>query len=262
MTSLADRTITELRRVYDDLADRVPTLTPEDLARPSGAEEWTVAQVLSHLGSAGEIRRAGLRAALTGADAPGPDFNPSVWDRWNALTPREQADGYLASEGETLELVEGLTADQREQLRVDVGFLPAPIPLATLTGMWLNEAAQHSWDVRVAFDAEAEVDAAAAAVVLEHLSGGLGFLLGFAAQVDTLPHPGVVALGDTGLSLTLGERAVLSDDAGPATASFNGGAGSAVRLLGGRLRQIYTPPGLTVEGDLDLDDLRRVFPGY
>ena len=32
---------------------------------------------------------------------------------------------------------------------MQLGFLPAPIPLATALGMRLNEAALHGWDVRV-----------------------------------------------------------------------------------------------------------------
>ena len=63
MSQLVDRTIAALRSEYDTLADLVRTLTDEQLAAPSGAAEWTVAQVLSHLGSGAEIGRAPIARA-------------------------------------------------------------------------------------------------------------------------------------------------------------------------------------------------------
>ncbi len=95
MSTLADRSIAALRTTHDELAAVVPTLPDEQLTGPSGASEWTVAQVLSHLGSGAEIALAGYRAALDGEPAPGQDFNESVWDRWNALSPEQQATGFL-----------------------------------------------------------------------------------------------------------------------------------------------------------------------
>lgn len=262
MTTLADRTITELRRVHDDLAARVAALTDDDLTRTSGASDWTVAQVLSHLGSAAEIRTAGLHAALTGAEAPGPDFNPGVWDGWNAKGPRQQANDYVASEAAGLALVEGLTAGQRAELLVPVGFLPQPLDVASWGGLWLNEAAQHSWDVRVATDPDARVDSAAADVLLEHFTGALGFLLGFSGKADALSEQAVVALGDSGLQLQVTDTVALTSGGVPSTATFTGGSESVIRLLGGRLKPPYLPGDLTVAGNVTLDDLRRVFPGY
>ena len=95
MTSSADRAINALRTGHDSLTALVQTLTPEQIAGPSGgASEWSVAQVLSHLGSGAEIGLAGLEASLTDAPAPGSDFNNSVWDRWNAKAPQDQADRF------------------------------------------------------------------------------------------------------------------------------------------------------------------------
>ena len=79
MTTLIDRTIAALRTNHDDLSALVRRLDAADLERLSSASEWTVAQVLSHLGSGAEIGLASLRAALTGEDAPAQDFNQSVW---------------------------------------------------------------------------------------------------------------------------------------------------------------------------------------
>ena len=70
--TLTDRTIAGLRHVHDHLADVVGSLTEEQLAARSGAEEWTVATTLSHMGSGSEINRyVLLRAIGEDVDAPG-----------------------------------------------------------------------------------------------------------------------------------------------------------------------------------------------
>ena len=50
MTTLAEQTIDADHHTYERLATLVATLTDDQLTVPSAASEWTVAQVLSHLG--------------------------------------------------------------------------------------------------------------------------------------------------------------------------------------------------------------------
>src|SRR4051794_41870797 len=90
MTTLADETIGADHRTFERLARLVGTLTDDQLTQPSGASEWTVAQVLSHLGSGAEITLDTLRAAQAGVDRA-PDANAAGWGRWNAKSPRGQA---------------------------------------------------------------------------------------------------------------------------------------------------------------------------
>jgi uncharacterized protein (TIGR03083 family) len=262
MTTLADRSIAVLRATHDDLAALVPGLTDEQLTGPSGASEWTVAQVLSHLGSGAEIGLATLQTALTAGPAAGPDFNQSVWDRWNAMSPREQATNYLDHDARLVAAFEGLTAEQRSTGQVDLGFLPEPLALASFAGMRLNEAAQHSWDVRVAFDAAAAIPADAAAVLAEHLAGGLSFLPGFIGKADALAAPVVVDVDGSGYGLVVTDKAAVVADPADPTATFTGPLEAAIRLVGGRLRPANTPESVKVTGAVTLDDLRRVFPGY
>ena len=73
-------------------------LTDEQLLDQSGASEWPVAQVLSHLGSGAEIGRDTLPRHGRGRRPPGDGFNQSVWDRWNAMSPREQANAFVESD--------------------------------------------------------------------------------------------------------------------------------------------------------------------
>lgn len=94
--TLADRTITVLRDLHDELAAVTFALTDTQLTAASGgAPAWTVVQVLSHLGSGAEISSASYAAAVTGGTPPDGDFNRAVWDRWDAKSPRAQADGFV-----------------------------------------------------------------------------------------------------------------------------------------------------------------------
>ena len=60
--------------------------------------------------------------------------------------------------------------------------------------MRLNESSLHSWDARVAVDPGAGLDEESAALLAQHFSGELGFLLGFVGKADQLSQQAVVAL--------------------------------------------------------------------
>jgi len=262
MTTLADRTIAALRATHDDLAALVPGLSDQQLTGPSGASEWTVAQVLSHLGSGAEIGLASLRGALDGSGAPAADFNQGVWDRWNAMTPQDQAAGYLEHDARLVETYEALTAEQRETSTVDLGFLPAPLSIASVAGMRLSEAAQHSWDVRVALDPTAGLPAGTAGLIAEHFTGDLAFMAGFIGKADALAKPAVVEIQGSGFGIVIADGVGLVAAPADPTATFVGPLEAAIRLVGGRLKAGYTPEGVTTTGAVSLDDLRRVFPGF
>ncbi|RYB92065.1 maleylpyruvate isomerase family mycothiol-dependent enzyme [Nocardioides oleivorans] len=259
MTDLLARTIAGLRTNHDELATLVAELSEDQLAGPSGASEWTVAQVLSHLGSGSEIMHGQLAAAIAGE--PNGVDNQTVWARWDAASPADQAAGFLEHDDRLVRALEGLDAEQRRDLRVDLGFLPEPATLSTMTGMRLNEVAQHAWDVAVAVDAAAGLEQSSAPVLVEHFTGDLAFLLGFTAKPDAAPAPARVAAGDVVLTIEDGSVG-LSDTVGDTTATFEGPTEALVRLLAGRLKPEFTPAGTTVTGNVSLDDLRRVFPGY
>lgn len=262
MTFTADAGIDALRSTHDGLVAVVRGLSDEQLLAPSGSTEWTVAQVLSHLGSGAEISAETLRSAVAGAGRLPEGFNQGVWDRWNAMSPREQADGFLVADAALLAAVESLTAEQRETLQVDLGFLPAPVPVATYVGMRLGEAAAHSWDVRVAYDEGAVIDEPTARLLVDQLGGQLGFLLGFTARADAVSEPAVVDLVGLDHDLSIGDAVALVPSGGATTATFQGGADAVARLMSGRLTAAHTPAAVTVTGNVSLEDLRRVFPGY
>jgi uncharacterized protein (TIGR03083 family) len=266
MTPLTDRTIDADSRTYQRLARLVGTLTDDDLVRPSGASEWTVAAVLSHLGSGAEITRDTLQAAQEGTDRPG-DANQAVWARWNAMSPREHADGYLRAAEDLDRALGDLDAAQRDSLRVPMAFLPEPADVDLFTGMRLNEVALHAWDVEVAFDPGAVLPDDVAALLVEQYAGPLAFLLGFAGRTAELADRPVTLTvrtvsPDGTLGLELGDQARLTGPPARSDGELRLPMHALPRLLSGRLRAADDSRGIEVEGPVSLDDLRRVFAGY
>jgi uncharacterized protein (TIGR03083 family) len=257
MTDTVARIVTSLRDQHDQIATAVHQLSEDQLTAPSGASEWTLADVLSHLGSGAEITRATILASVEGG-ADQPD-NQSVWDRWNAASPREQADGYVEHDQRLVELLEGFSAEEREAMRIDMGFLPEPAPLEVAAGMRLSEVSAHGWDVAVGLDPEATLNPDAADLLLELYAGPLSFMLGFVGRPDQLGEPAELQVGER--SVVIGDGVSVVPTGAP-TATFVGPPEAAVRMLTGRLGPSYTPADVEVTGNVTLDDLRRVFPGF
>lgn len=262
--SSADTVIAALRTGHDELAGLVSGFGDDDLARPSGAADWDLSQVLSHLGSGAEIARAALQAALDGEPNPGIDFNQSVWDRWNAMTPRERADGFVQANQRLLALYDSLDATTREKLRIDLGFLPEPVDVAAAARLRLSEFALHSWDVRVAFDEHATLPPDAAAALLH----GKPDLLGWLGKADALDGQRLVVQvtttrPDSVFALRLEEPISVDFDVPERPdGTLTLPAEAWLRLVAGRLEPRHTPADVAGTGAADLDLLRRVFPGY
>ncbi|ONI78324.1 hypothetical protein BWI15_02285 [Kribbella sp. ALI-6-A] len=258
MSELADQIIVSLRQHHDQLVEVIDGLDDEQLVAPSGASEWRICDVISHLGSGSETMLRPLAAAV-GTEVPVGD-NQAVWDRWNAMAPREQAQGYVDRGAVLVETLESLTPEQRDAVTIRRPRLPEPVPLEVAAGMRLNEVAQHTWDVTVGLDPAATVDATAAGLMLTLLSDQLSFMLGLTAKPDALSEPTEVAAGDW--ALVVDQRARILPAGTNPLATFTGTTESFYRLLGGRLAERYTPAGTEVTGSVTLDDLRRVFPGF
>jgi hypothetical protein len=94
-------------------ADRLRALvTPlDDAALEQGAypSEWTIADVLSHLGSGAVIQQRRLDDALAGRPTP-DDIGPPVWDEWNAKSPRAKADDGLRADRALVDRIAAVTA--------------------------------------------------------------------------------------------------------------------------------------------------------
>src|SRR5579872_2217553 len=84
------RWIAALRHSQDRLASLVRPLTPEQLRAPS-YHDWTIAQVLGHMGSQAEIFEGWLTAAVERTEPPGNETMQPIWDAWDGRSPDEQA---------------------------------------------------------------------------------------------------------------------------------------------------------------------------
>jgi hypothetical protein len=132
--------ISELRASQQRQAELVARITPEELRRPSFDREWTVAQLLSHMGSGAEITRDRLASALAGGGSFEPADAEKVWDRWNAMAPEQQAAEMVESDGALVDAFEGLDERTRRELRIPF-FGEIVHDVARAAAMRLNEHA-------------------------------------------------------------------------------------------------------------------------
>jgi hypothetical protein len=180
------------------------------------------------------------------------------------MTRREQADGFVRADQTVVELYESLDAATREKLRIDMGFLPAPVDVATAAGMRLREVALHVWDVRASFDPGATVPADASAALL-HTAPDMIAWIGKADQLGD--RTSVIKVTTTGPASVFALRlqapvSVDFDVPDQPDGTLTLPAEAWLRLVAGRLAPRYTPAGVVATGAADLDLLRRVFPGY
>jgi uncharacterized protein (TIGR03083 family) len=264
MTDRADQTIKALRSGHDDLATLVRDFAADDLARPSGASKWDISQVLSHLGSGAEISLATLEGALDGTGNPGGEFNQAVWARWDAMSREDRAESFLGANEALVRRYERLDERTRESLRIDLGFLPAPVDVAAAAGLRLNEFAHHTWDVKVAFDPGATLAPEATPLLFDQAAMLIGFL-GKATELGGRPM--TIAVHTTpperSFGLDVGETVTVVETPGSPDAAITAPAEWWLRLVTGRHAPQHTPATVKLTGGtITLDDLRRIFPGF
>jgi len=264
MSQQANQAITALRTGHSELAALVGGLSPDDLTRTSGAAKWDISQVLSHLGSGAEITLVTLEAALENVGSPGIEFNQTVWARWNAMAPTERAASFLRANEAVVQRFETLDDSTKDQLRIDLGFLPQPVDVATAATLRLSEFALHTWDVKIAFDPAAVLATEAVPLLLDQLS----MLIGFLGHADVLDGRATTLAvhtiaPDRSFGLDLHDTVCLVDTPQEPGGVLSTPAEAWLRLTAGRLAPQHTPPSVQLTGDtLTLDDLRRVFPGF
>ncbi|SDM10859.1 maleylpyruvate isomerase family mycothiol-dependent enzyme [Nonomuraea jiangxiensis] len=264
MTDRAAQTIKELRAELDELSALVRGFGDEDLARTSGAAEWDVSQVLSHLGSGAEITLAAFDGAVNGTGSPTMEVIRGIWARWDGMSRGERAEAFVTANEALLRRLEELDAGTREELRIELWFPGEPASVARLTGMRLSEFAHHSWDVKVAFDPAATLAPGAVELLLDQVGGMFGYVgkpeaLG-GRQVAVAVHTTAPARS---FGLDLGPAMAITGVPAEADVVLTTPAEFWLRLVYGRHAPEHTPSTVDLSGDaVTLDDLRRVFPGF
>jgi len=249
--------IQALRHSHETLQAVAGPLGAGQLERRSYASQWSIAQVLSHLGSQAEIFSLLLDAGLAGQDPPGQDAFPPIWEAWNAKSPDNQAADALRADQAVTERLESLDDAQRERLHLHA--FGMDLDTTGLARIRLGEHAVHTWDIAVVLDPAATV--APDAVVL--LVDTLGQLVTWTAKprgqrrrlrvsTSSPVRHYMLDIGETVTLMPTEGNSIRPELALPAEAF--------VRLVYGRLDPAHTPP---VEATrVDLDELRQVFPGF
>ncbi len=255
------RWIQGLRTSHDALMSQIATLSPEQLDVESYCTGWDIGQVLSHLGSGAEIGLTNLERALAGAAPLDREDFPIIWGRWNGYNPTDKAAQTVIWDRRMVSVFQGLDDSTLSSLRVP--FFGMELDAATAVGFRLSEHAVHSWDVAVTFDPEAEVLGSSVELVVDRL----GFMVARTAKPEqTAAHKHIevrTVQPERNLVLSLEDKASLEEASdGPIDGVLELPAAAMIRLVYGRLDQDHTPAAVKTEGQADLDELRRVFPGF
>lgn len=257
-TPSADVLLAAVRNSRARLVKTVTSLTPEQLREQSYDTGWSIAQVLSHIGTTSVLFSLILQAGLEGEPAPAMDLMRPIWDEWNAKSPEEQAHDGLAADGEYLAALESLTAQQRADWQLDL--FGTNRDFAGLLTMRVGEHAVHTWDVAVALDPSARLAPDAIDILIDTLGQLVGWVgkpldqqLVIGVETDNPSRNFVLTVDAEGATL---EPLDARSDADRLLALP---AEAFVRLLYGRLDPEHAPPAAD---DPILEVLRRVFVGF
>jgi uncharacterized protein (TIGR03083 family) len=249
--------IEALRHSHDTLQAVAGPLDADQLRQQSYDTEWSIAQVLSHIGSQSEIFGLFLDAGLSGQDPPGPEAFGPIWESWNGKSPQDQAADALRADEALIERLESLDDDERKRFRLSV--FGMDLDTAGFARMRLGEHAVHTWDVAVALDPAATLAPDAVGLLVDTL-GQLAARAGKPGGTQRRLH---VSTSSPVRHFTLetGEKVTLTPS------EYTEGlpelalpAEALIRLVYGRLDPAHTPPVETRRADLD--GLRQVFPGF
>ncbi|MFC1437402.1 maleylpyruvate isomerase family mycothiol-dependent enzyme [Streptacidiphilus sp. N1-10] len=251
-----DTWISAVRSSQNRFAALLAPLDAAKVQHPSYADDWSIAQVASHLGSQSEIFDLALDAGLNGTPAPGMEQFQPLWDAWNNRSPEAQvADSVKANEA-LVSRIEGLSGDDRARFRVSL--FGRDIDLAALLAMRLGEHALHTWDIAVVLDPSAVVSPDAVHLLIDVLPGTAAR----AGRAAAEPRVLAVETADPQrqFTLTTGPDVELAavPDGGPVDLVLP--AEELLRLVYGRLDQEQTSAELP--GHEVVPELLQVFPGF
>jgi uncharacterized protein (TIGR03083 family) len=226
------------------------------LTGPSFCSKWTIAQVLSHLGSGAEIGILRLHAALDNVAPPQLDELRAIWDRWDMASPREQAQWALKEDARYLEMISRLDEGQANTARTQI--LGSEASIHDLLAFRLLEHTLHVWDMQVPGDPEAVLPQNAVELLLDPLAM-------LASRIAKVPEDG------SGKDLDIHVKTVNPESLWQVTASDSEisverldpainpqalvlPAETWIRLAAGRLK--------ASEQSGELRELAKIFPGY
>jgi uncharacterized protein (TIGR03083 family) len=232
-----DAWISAVRSSQNRFAALLAPLDAEQVQHPSYADDWSIAQVASHLGSQSEIFNLALDAGLNGSPTPGMEQFQPLWDAWNGKSPQAQAVDSVKANEALVSRIESLSAADRARFRV---------------------SSLHTWDIAVALDSSAVVSPDAVRLLIDVLPGTAAR----AGRAAAEPRVLAVETADPQrrFTLTTGPDVELASapDTGPVDLVLP--AEELLRLVYGRLDPDQTSAELP--GHEVVPELQQVFPGF
>jgi len=250
-----------LRASHERLTGILAGLDTTELTSASYCDDWTIAQVLSHLGSGAEVFSRIVEAGLEGREPPGPETFPAVWDAWNAKSPERQVRDCEESDKAFLEQIEAIDDARLEEFQLKLFGMDLDAP--ALIGMRESEHALHSWDIEVSIDPWASL----AQDAVDLLTDTIGMRAPRAAKPIGKPlnvllettDPKRVFLFSIDTEATVTEDP--SDEQADGASKVRLPSEALIRLIAGRLDADHTPPEVDASEET-LADLRRAFKGF
>ncbi|MEO9180870.1 MAG: maleylpyruvate isomerase family mycothiol-dependent enzyme [Acidimicrobiales bacterium] len=243
-----------LQESVNHLREITGGLSESQLVASAHPTQWTVADVLSHLGSAAIIAKRRLDDGVEGREMP-PEFPQSVWDVWNLKTPHAQATDSLLADAALQESIDETTPEQRDAFSWSLG--PIDLDFDGFVSMRLGEHALHTWDIEEAFDKDATLQRDAVPIIIDNLE----LLIRFTAKSNDSGETLLIRTTEPQreFALTLGTDGVTLELAEASNAhNLELSAEAFIRLVYGRLDEEHTPASVRSE---HLQTLRAVFPG-
>jgi uncharacterized protein (TIGR03083 family) len=253
--SAAPPELRALRASVNRLQRLVAPLDDTELEAPAYPTEWTIADVMSHVGSSAVIMQRRFDDGRLGRTTP-DEFAQTVWDTWNAKNPRAKTDDALVADRALLTRIESLDEAQRADFRFSLG--PMEFDFAGFVALRLNEHVLHTWDIEVALEPRSTLPTDAAALVVDRLDLIARFTATPTGSTRTVTIR--TTAPERRFTVELAPDAVtFAPDDGMGSADLELAAEALIRLVYGRLDAEHAAG---VQGDLGaLGELRRVFPG-
>jgi uncharacterized protein (TIGR03083 family) len=239
------------------LSALVKTLSPADIERLTSDEGWSVAEVLGHLGSQSEIFTLFVDAGLNGTKPPSNETFEPIWEAWNSRSPQAKASDALAAGAAFLEHVRSLDKEQLDRFELDL--FGMHLDAAQLLAMRLSEYTLHTWDVEVVFDDEAVLPSEATELLIDRL----GTLVPRVGKPDGEPQSIGIVTSSPERRFVLDTSAVslVPGDAADGSPQLQLTSEALIRLVYGRLDERHLGVPAPQASSVDLDKLRKVFPG-
>jgi uncharacterized protein (TIGR03083 family) len=253
--------IDALRGSHERLAGVVRPLSADQVRAMSYCTDWTIAQVLSHLGSGAEISLLRLRAALNTGVPPSQAEYQQIWDTWDAKSPDAMVADALVADSEHIGALS--RASDAELARIRLPMFGVDLDAVGLIRLRLSEHALHTWDVEVSTDKAAVVAPGPVSLLIDSVPMFAALRRG-AQRDEPFEVRIITSAPQRDYRLIAAEAVRMTDwpgDDGDSPATVRLPAEALLRLTSGRLDPEHTPSSVTAD-PVTLGKLRDLFTGF